>query len=404
MTRLRTSRREIPDRTCASAANVPLFTSCVVIVLVLLGCVGENSESLGAGAAAGSTTGSGSSTNSCAASQYACGEQCCDCPQPGLVSSQPFGAPISRAHGADLDGDGQMELVVAWQGGGLAALAANTCGVFELIAEIPAIQLTGLDTGNIDGAVGDDVITFEDSMVLSAWGGTDLHALWNGELTGISGAGEVLAVQMDSDGDHDVAAFQPNNGKLLRVENTGSSWNVKVGVTLPNDILRVAAGDLGGGPRDEILFMGGALVQVVSVADFNFSDIRPLSGQDSWDAAFGDFDADGLPDAAVANTSGVTLWHGDGATKLKSAATAKLPMHTATVAAYDGSGDGSPEVVALDSSGTLRILASTTLQVSEEVFMGADAFALAVGDVNGDNREDIVAIGSEGLVYLRLTP
>ncbi len=378
-----------------------------VVVLAIVGCNGEESgspSSSSSGTAGGSTTGSGGGSSGCTASQYECGESCCDCPQPGVVSSQALGIPVSLAKGADLDGDGKMELVVAWQNGGVAALAANACGGFELVGEIPAIQPTGLDAGSIDGAAGDDVITFEGSMMLSAWGGTDLHALWSGELAGLSSAGNVLAVQMDGDGDHDVAAFEPSNGKLLRVENTGSGWTVKVTVSLPPGIKRVAAGDLGSGPRDELLFLGGGLVEVVSVADFDFSDVRPLSSQQSFDAAFGDFNADGSPDAAIATMAGATLWQGDGATKLTSSTVAMLPAKSAALATHDRSGDGSPEIVALGSDGTLRVLANTTLAAGEEMVAGADAFALAIGDVNGDGREDIVAVGSEGNLYVWLTP
>ncbi len=371
----------------------------------MMGCSSEESGSpnSSSGAAGGSTTGSGAG-GGCTSEQYACGEQCCDCPQPGSISSQALSGPVSLAKGADLDGDGKMELVVAWQSGGVAALATNSCGVFELAGEIPAIEPTGLDVGSIDAAAGDDVITFEGSMTLAAWGGTDLHALWSGELAGLSSAGNVLAVHMDGDGDHDVAAFEPSNGKLLRVENTGSGWTVKVTVSLPPGIKRVAAGDLGGGPRDELLFLGGGLVEVVSVADFDFSDVRPLSSQQSFDAAFGDFNADGSPDAAIATMGGATLWQGDGATKLTSATVAMLPSQSAALAAHDRSGDGSPEIVALGVDGTLRILANTTLEAGEEMAAGTDAFTLAIGDVDGDGREDIVAVGAQGTLYIWRTP
>lgn len=45
--------------------------------------------------------------------------------------------------------------------------------------------------------------------------------------------------------------------------------------------------------------MGGGLIEVVSVADFDFSDVRPLSNAAHGVAAFGDFDRDGKPDVLV---------------------------------------------------------------------------------------------------------
>ncbi len=315
-----------------------------------------------------------------------------DCPPAGVATQLPLGPPVALASATDLDGDGRMDLLVS-SGDGVASFVSSGCGALGAAASVLAgTSITGL-THLGEGMAA----AFDDSMTLHALSGADLGAGWSDPVAGLSSPGAVLAAHLDTDGDRDVAAFDATYGNLLRVENTGSGWSVRTQVALPAGISNVAAGDLGGNARDEILFLGGGLVEVVSVADFDFSDVRPLTFDAHAAAAFADFNGDGNGDVMVAAGSGVELWTSDGATNITLVDSTSLGGSVLDVATVDrGSG---PEVAALVAGGGVRILDGTFAETGSAE-TAADASRIFGGDVDGDARDDVVVVTDAGSAWV----
>jgi hypothetical protein len=162
----------------------------------------------------------------------------------------------------------------------------------------------------------------------------------------------------------------------------------------------VTAGPLGGNARDEILFLGGGFVEVVSVGDFDFSDVRFLGASPTAAAAFADFDGDGDGDAMVGTGSGLERWDGDGTTTIAIGDSVSLSgvVDVATVDRGDG-----PSVVALLSGGTLQVV-DGALALGDEASSGSSANRVFGGDVDGDGADDVLAVGDDGSAWVWITP
>lgn len=320
----------------------------------------------------------------------------------GAPSSLDPVTEVTLARVADLDADDRLELIVASPAGGLYTFDLDGCRASLRGMTLESEVLTGLDVGDLDGAGGDDIVVLTDARTLIALSGADLGELWREAALPLSSGGAVLAAHLDTDGDHDVAAFDASNLNLLRVENTGTAWNPRVTVGLPAGIARAVAGDLGGDERDELLFLGGGLVEVVSVADFDFSDVRPRSSSPHGAAAFGDFDGDANGDAMVSSGSRVELWRGDGTTNITMGASVDLgaaitDLATLPVAARPG--------VAVLVGGEVQIVSSTggvdlATRASGTPIGAATGIRIFGGDATGDRRSQPIVVTSDGFVHV----
>jgi hypothetical protein len=203
-----------------------------------------------------------------------------------------------------------------------------------------------------------------------------------------------------------VAAFDADRANLLRIENTGSGWMVRVAVALPPGITRVQAGELGGpGGRDELLFLGGGLVEVVSRGDFDFSDVRFLSMGPHAAATFGDFDADGNGDALIASRTALELWSGDGATTIAMGGMLDLGAFVIDLAAIQRDAAGVLEAAVLLEGGRIEIvrMGAAGLELADGTDTGPSALRLFADDFTGDARPDVAVVGSDAAAWVWTT-
>jgi hypothetical protein len=122
----------------------------------------------------------------------------------------------------------------------------------------------------------------------------------------------------------------------------------------------------------------------------------------------GDFDGDGWPDVVARDASG-TLWlfpnngSGTGFGNPIQLATGWQSM-TAIVGAGDWNRDGAVDILARDSSGTLWLYPGNGAQgLDAPISLGSGwggATIAAVGDFNHDGTEDLIARDSAGVLYL----
>jgi hypothetical protein len=125
-------------------------------------------------------------------------------------------------------------------------------------------------------------------------------------------------------------------------------------------------------------------------------------------AAIADVNRDGKPDLVVTNTCisasscpgfgsvGVLLGNGNGT--FQSALTYDPGAYTLQgLAVADVNGDGKPDLVVALSSGTVRVLLGNgdgTFQPAVAVETAVDSTSVAVADINGDGKPDLVVSGS----------
>jgi hypothetical protein len=339
---------------------------------------------------------------SCAGGTFACnGGGCCACPMPGKVLVEDLAFPNLRtAAVGDLDGDGRADLVLS-DGGTVRSYLGVPCGGLARAASID-LDVVMLVAAQVVAGGPVEIVALGPDRTLHALGGADLKTLFSTQVMGSIAA--IVPVQMDLDGDHDIAALAGNTSSLLRVENTGSAWTVRTTVQLPNGIARLAAGPLGANARDELLFLGSGLVEVVSVADFDFSDVRPLSNAMHGLAAFGDFDRDGKPDALVSSASSVEIWSGDGATMLTMKPAIAVGGMPIDLAATAKGGDGNAEAVALLAGGSFVVLRGPALAMQTKDTGPSDAFRVFEDDIDGDGKGDVITVGTGGTIGILRAP
>jgi hypothetical protein len=114
----------------------------------------------------------------------------------------------------------------------------------------------------------------------------------------------------------------------------------------------------------------------------------------------GDFNGDGKPDLAVANTSGgnvsVLLGKGDGT--FQAAVNYGAGTEADSVTVGDFNGDGKPDLAVADyNDGTVTVLPGNgdgTFRVAANYGAGTEAISAAVGDFNGDGKPDLAVANS----------
>jgi len=362
---------------------------------------------------------------------------------------------VQCLHLADLDGDGSLDLMLGTsanitlfrgdgQGQLLAAGTVATVGAVDLAtADFLGNGLLGVassngsevlihdNLGNLTFAIGATVATpatqlraidvdgdsFADLVVASSGAVRQLMNDRNGgfEDAGYDAAagGKLAAMDMDADGDVDVASISSTDATALRNSLAGSRGLTRFDRTtdLGADVGRAQVfGDVNGdGVVDRLLgTSAGAQVWLGDgLGSFTFTPGATtfLGNDDVRAVALADFDADGDLDAILgAFGSSNSVWQNDGAGQFTQAQTLGGNTQTQAVAVLDFEDDGDLDVV-FGNVGANEVYsnASTPGNLSLQFF--ADAFSapnntillrdtveLLARDVDSDGDDDLVVV------------
>ena len=238
----------------------------------------------------------------------------------------------------------------------------------------------------------------------------------------------VAVTDVNGDGNPDivVADFQ-----------AGSNYEGGVGVLLGNgngtfqtetvydsggsDALSIAVGDVNGDGKPDLVVANahvtdndnGNVGVLINNGDGTFQTVitypsEGYSGSDKEGLALADVNGDGILDLIVANNCSDSFCQSDGVVAVllgnrdgtfQTAAIYDSGGHTATsLAVADVNGDGKPDLLVANEAGTVAVLLGNgdgTFQAAVTYGAGGSPDSIAVADLNGDGKSDLVASNYE---------
>ncbi len=228
----------------------------------------------------------------------------------------------------------------------------------------------------------------------------------------------VAAADFNGDGRPDLAVANSFNGtggnsvSILLGTGTGTfgaATNFAVGL----GPISVAVGDFNADGRPDLAVANsnsGNVSILLGNANGTFAAaVNYAAGVNPISVAVGDFNGDGKPDLAVANftSNNVSILLGTGTGAFGVRANFAVGTGPLSVAVGDFNGDGRPDLaVANNSSGNVSILLGTgtgAFAAATNFAVGFGSFSVAVGDFNGDGRPDL-AVVTEGGSRMSILP
>ncbi|MGB6688124.1 MAG: Ig-like domain repeat protein [Terracidiphilus sp.] len=323
--------------------------------------------------------------------------------------------PIGIASGK-FTGNGSIDLAVA-SATGIAILANDGSGHYSTASTVPfSHQAVSLTVTDLKGVGHDDLIAANADgtvTVLLADGSGHFKTLaptkvGSGPLTA------VLAGDFNHDGKADLAAIQAGSNTLTVLLGRGDgTFDPGVDYAVGNGPASLIVADVKGEGgldliavnRDENTF---SVLQGKGDGTFEPA-VDYTAGNSPVAVAAGDFNGDGHTDFAVLNsgdrTISLPLGHGDGT--FDAAPSYRTQLEQKAIATGDLNGDGRADLVVTNfcgndrtckSNGTADVLlanADGTYRHASTYSLGSGPVAVALADLNGDKKLDLIAINRD---------
>jgi hypothetical protein len=230
-----------------------------------------------------------------------------------------------------------------------------------------------------------------------------------GTLTGLA-IGDI-----DGDGKPDLVVTAGNSNSVLIYRNTSktgsidsSSFAAPVVLSTGNNPYAVAIADFNGDGRPDLVVTNqsdntiSVFQNMGTVGNIAFAPAEVFNtGQSPAGIAIADFDGDGMPDIAVANSKDSTVTVFLNTTSFAVISLVSVPVKVdypaSGIAAADIDGDGLIDLAVANTDGAVTVLRNTSTIGSIVFAPGVDftvgqvVSTLAIGDLNGDGKPDIVA-------------
>jgi hypothetical protein len=337
--------------------------------------------------------------------------------------SFPVGGTPQGVAMADLNGDGRLDLVIG-TASGVAVMLGNGNGTFR-----GEVDYSGGGT-SIGDFNGDGILDVTNgATVLLGKGDGTLGAPIN---TGAA-AGAVAIADFNGDGKPDLAIANGASSISVLGGKGDGTFGAPVTYTTGLGPLSIAVADFNGDGKPDlaVAFSGDPLHQsttpggidvFINRGDGTFLPaIVYSSGGVPSAVTVGDFNTDGHPDLAVANggrtcsilscssgsTLGILVGKGDGT--FRPAVTYPVGLGPSSIVVADFNGDHKQDV-AVGNTGrggtTVSVLwgnGDGTFRPRVDYHVGGSPVSLAAGDLNGDSKPDLAALGGSAVSVLLST-
>ena len=161
----------------------------------------------------------------------------------------------------------------------------------------------------------------------------------------------------------------------------------------------VAVADLTGAGRPDIIDVAGGMVNVLTNEGRGVfaASASYKAGSAPVSVAVGDLNGDGHPDLVVAGSDGIEVLTSDGRGGFLPAVSYGAGVAAHDVVLADINGDGHPDIVAI-ADGKVEVLLNDGrgFAAPVDVAAGANPASVAVGDLNGDGKADLAVANLTG--------
>jgi hypothetical protein len=329
-----------------------------------------------------------------------------------------IGRSPTAALSGDLDGDGQIDLVVANSESNEVSLLFGSSGLLREDVRVEVGRRpVALAMGDFNGDGRPDLVTANlDGGSLSVLlGEGNRRFRLHDELRIGRWASAVLAADVDRDGRTDLVTADAGNDRLVVLLGDGRGGFERLGdVPTGRWPAALVSGDFNGDGRPDLAvahFMEDTISVLLGngVGGFREGGIYP-AGLGPTDLVAADFNGDGRLDLAVgaAQSRTITVFLGDGRGELERMAPVSFGAGVQAVAAVDFDGDGAPDLATANGGAdTITVLLNDGFgrfpsRQSKTISVLGSPTALAVGDFDGDGSADlaVVRFDSESLSLL----
>ena len=225
----------------------------------------------------------------------------------------------------------------------------------------------------------------------------------------VNGGNGTTLADFNNDGFPDVAfpSYRPNGMQIMLNSGAGTFASAPT-LNLSGDTFlqsSTAVADVNGDGKLDLIFTADVSVGVAlgnGDGTFQTPTYIPLP-QSSYTVVVGDFNRDGIPDIAASlyDSNDVAILIGNGDGTFQPAATYSAGDQALTLSAADVNGDGFPDIIAVDGNGeSFDVLLNAgngtflpPVNYAATGYLGFDG--LALGDLNGDGKLDVVLQNTE---------
>ena len=325
-----------------------------------------------------------------------------------VAPSLQLSAAPSSAAAADLNGDGNPDLVVTSLGSGnVTVLLGDGKGAFTSSLSFPAGQQPGnviLADVNGDGRI-DIIVTDRAAGAVQVLAGRGDGTFGSATaFPAIANPVALTAANVSGKAKIDLVVAASTGVALLLNDGTGH-FRAPSNFTLTSQPVALAAADLRGQGHDDILVanQNGALSVLLGDGTGRFQPL-PLSAIASGplsSIAVGDFNRDGKLDLAVtgsiANEATILLGHGNGT--FQAGPTYAVGSTPTSVLAVDLRGTGIPDLVTVNrGANTFSVLLGNgdgSFRPSLDFIAGNSPIAAVVGNFSGNGHADLLTLNSQ---------
>jgi hypothetical protein len=315
----------------------------------------------------------------------------------------------------DLNGDHKSDIVVLGRDSFFGTITVNVLlgkgdGTFAAEQELTCagIAPTQMALGDFNGdgtldiATSDPYSYFYGSICVLPGKGDGTF----GDPVKSSSRGELVAAKdMNGDGKLDIVT------ETVVMLGKGDGTFVEGATFLgPYYVRSLAIADMNGDGRPDVAIAMDDLSVQVQAADGTFDPGLPQypAGAGATSVALGDLNGDGRLDVVTANTASVSVLLGKGGGNFAGKVDYAVGGRPAVLLLGDVNGDGKPDIVTDVPGGVLLAKGDGTFTAKSDDGTGIGGTSMALGDLNGDGRLDVVTVtyvrytNSRGAVSVRL--